>query len=407
MRALTAQAEAARQRRSVRLTRLLTVTLQNPTLGDLVLQLSDRALRLTKASVPLSDEWWPYVLSWGRTGDALGLLDAGVASKGSLDVTLNNAKPILGTLRFSDLLRGGLNTGGYDLSFALVTLKVLLEDGAVEDAVTVFDGRVDDVVGVTSTSLTLRCTDRLLEVPDETVILGACAGSLPVPAEPITGIWIENGIGNEIHLQYTNGPIANVPAGPPFLCSQTWTGFTNNGTCGTVITNAFDREWSADFPGQGLNFNSSPGMFIELLRDYTAHTSGTLLNVFENTFCGFYRSLEDAPGSTLRFSVNTSSSYGWRGNPASGGVKVWALVYVLAFAEPTTLGQLHSLSHDDLRGGQPIILGSFLTSEAGPHEFPIGSYRLIGFRFAEEMPVPPAINQKNFDEVDIEFLSIS
>lgn len=92
--------------------------------GSMVLRLSDRAYRYPepRTTEPL-EQWLPLVLSWGQIGDALNPQDGGIEVAG-FDVTLDNTRPIGGgenfpkAARFSDLLRAGRQTAGFDLPFS-------------------------------------------------------------------------------------------------------------------------------------------------------------------------------------------------------------------------------------------------------------------------------------------------
>ena len=205
MKALTAQADAARDRRYAEPIYLLTLTLYRdqfgPTPVSTTLYLSDRT------RTELGQTWLPLVQSWGTVGDALDQLGPG-GSIGALDVVLFNTKridtPTVSAARFSDLIRAGLNGGDqtFDIGFGEATLTLLFRGGVAGDQVALFGLRCEEVTDLTEATCVLRMTGRELSLEDTEDLYRVSSQDFPL-CDP-------DDVGTPIPIAI--GDVANAPA---------------------------------------------------------------------------------------------------------------------------------------------------------------------------------------------------
>lgn len=148
MRTLTVFNELRRTRSGVRLTPLLKLTLWRDRFGaspaSTTLYLGDGSL-LTAGG----QTWVPAVIQWGPFG-------SGQSKRANLDLLVSNRVPIGGAARFSDLLRIGTNTTGYDLAYADATLYLAFEGASSADLITVARLASEEPGNITEMALTLK-----------------------------------------------------------------------------------------------------------------------------------------------------------------------------------------------------------------------------------------------------------
>src|SRR4030095_611087 len=150
MRTLSPLADAERQRAVTGWVRLLTLTLWRDRYGAAPASLTfyasavPRYLPVDGAAPPR--EYLGLVLTWGTLGDSLEALNPATAPA-SVALTLSNQVPAaaggLSVARFTDLLREGTQTGGYDPGGADCAIAWLAPGGTIGlDDVTLYFGRL-------------------------------------------------------------------------------------------------------------------------------------------------------------------------------------------------------------------------------------------------------------------------
>jgi hypothetical protein len=181
---LTTQADLARQRRWQEVIYLLELTLYrdrfSPAAQTFRLWLSDAP------RVELGQEWVPLVENWGDVGDALNAIDTS-GTVATLDLTLRNHVRVGGAARFSDLVRHGNNSAGYDLASGNATLKLLFRGGAADDAVKVFDFRLEELAEITDESCRLHMSGRELAIEDRDGMLRITTDRFPYASPTAIG----------------------------------------------------------------------------------------------------------------------------------------------------------------------------------------------------------------------------
>jgi hypothetical protein len=143
--------------------------------------LSDRPrAKVVGGAGVLGQDWLPLVRDWGALSRGLDLLRPG-ATPATLDLVLTNTAPIGGIVRFTSLLRQGLNTSGADLAFGDAVLSVVFVEGTTEAAIPIAQLLVDDLTSVTEETVTLRCNGRetLLDLQVVSAEYGAASTTVP------------------------------------------------------------------------------------------------------------------------------------------------------------------------------------------------------------------------------------
>ena len=168
----TLAAQRARRRPWAETVYLLRLTLMRDQFAAggpsaaLTLRLSDRVYRYPepRTTAPF-EQWLPLVLDWGTIGDALNPQDGGV-EVAAFDVTLDNTRPIGGAARFSDLLRAGRSTGGYDLPFSPAELLQVFRGLDSNDRTRLFRLVVEELGAVTDAVVELHLSGIELVLED-------------------------------------------------------------------------------------------------------------------------------------------------------------------------------------------------------------------------------------------------
>jgi hypothetical protein len=230
----TALAARLRARPWAEIIYLLTLTLTRDPYSapaTLTIRLSDRPYRYPEpppeASATMlapTEQWLPFVRSWGGIGDAIDPHNGGV-SVAALDVVLDNSRPIAGVGRFSDLIHTTRNATGYDFPFSPAELRQVFKGTGEGDRYRLFRLVIEELTNVSDETCTLKMsgielvledydrlpritTDRFPFAAPEAVgqavpmLLGHCrnvpllftrAGLVDKLREPITAIWPANG----------------------------------------------------------------------------------------------------------------------------------------------------------------------------------------------------------------------
>jgi hypothetical protein len=368
MRTLSPLADAERQRAVTGWLPVLTLTLWRDRYGStpasLTLYASDVTRYLSVDGAAEAREYLGLVLTWGTLGDSLEALNPATAPA-SVDLTLSNQVPVaaggLSVARFTDLLREGTHTDGYDPGGADCTIAWLPPGGTIgRDDVILYIGRLDVLNPVDEATVRLQSTSleggATIPIRDAAVIGESWSG---------LGSWWEFGQNLKASLQHTT-------LTPPLTCAMA--------VC--YGPPSFDTE--------GLWADAT------MLVDYTRTTEGDL-TLFEQVYAGFYRAASP-PATVLTFTINTTSSGRFEAASYVGPV----ILEVVTFIEPASLAEVQGQSHDTIAGRVSAVLATIASNTAGPHSIDITGHSWIGWRLAAaSFPSVPAPIQKNYSEIDL------
>jgi hypothetical protein len=188
MRTLSPRADAERQRAVTSWWPLLTLTLWRDRYGaapaSLTLYASDVTRYLPVDGVTDPREYLGLVLTWGTLGDSLEALNPATAPA-SVDLLLSNQVPVaaggLSVARFTDLLREGTQTEGYDPGGADCAIAWLPPGGTIGlDDVILYVGRLDTIDPADEATVHLKSTSG--EAGATIPILDAAVETGQVPA---------------------------------------------------------------------------------------------------------------------------------------------------------------------------------------------------------------------------------
>jgi hypothetical protein len=175
---------------------LLTLTLTRDPYSapaTLTLRLSDRAYRYPEpppdASATMlapTEQWLPFVRSWGGIGDAIDPHNGGV-SVAALDVVLDNSRPIAGVARFSDLIRTTRNPTGYDFAFSPAELRQVFKGTDELDRYRLFRLLIEELTNVSDETCTLKMSGIELVLEDYDILPRITTDRFPFAAPEAVG----------------------------------------------------------------------------------------------------------------------------------------------------------------------------------------------------------------------------
>jgi hypothetical protein len=175
---------------------LLTLTLTRDPYSapaTVTLRLSDRAYRYPEAPPDASaimlaptEQWEPFVRSWGGIGDAIDPHNGGV-SVAALDVVLDNSRPIAGVTRFSDLIRTTRNPTGYDFPFSPAELRQVFKGTEELDRYRLFRLVIEELTDVSDETCTLKMSGIELVLEDYDILPRISTDRFPFAAPEAVG----------------------------------------------------------------------------------------------------------------------------------------------------------------------------------------------------------------------------